>query len=78
MTAEILIVSPDTVYDLFKKGELPGRKIGRKWLTARSAVLLWIESTSQEDTLARAIEQDDAKALADALKNGQIQVNKRV
>jgi excisionase family DNA binding protein len=78
MTAELLIVSPDTVYDLFKKGELPGRKIGRKWLTARSAVLLWIESTSQEDTLARAIEQDDAKALADALKNGQIQVNKRV
>jgi excisionase family DNA binding protein len=78
MTAELLIVSPDTVYDLFKKGELPGRKIGRKWLTARSAVLLWIESTSQEDTLARAIEQGDAKALADALKNGQIQVNKRV
>jgi len=44
------------VYDLFKKGELPGRKVGRKWLTTRSAVLRWIESTSEEDTLARAIE----------------------
>lgn len=56
-TAELLTVSPDTVYDLFKRGELPGRKVGRKWLTIRSAVLHWIESTSQEDTLTRAIEQ---------------------
>lgn len=40
MTAELLTVSPDTVYDLFKKGELPGRKVGRKWLTTRSAVAL--------------------------------------
>jgi excisionase family DNA binding protein len=30
MTAELLTVSPDTVYDLFKRGELPGRKVGRK------------------------------------------------
>jgi excisionase family DNA binding protein len=77
MTAELLTVSTDTVYDLFKKGELPGRKVGRKWLTTRSAVLHWIESTSHEDTLARAIEQGDAKALAAALKNGQVQVKKR-
>jgi excisionase family DNA binding protein len=56
MTAELLTVSTDTVYDLFKKGELPGRKVGRKWLTTRSAVLRWIESTSEEDTLAWAIE----------------------
>jgi excisionase family DNA binding protein len=33
MAAELLTVSPDTVYDLFKRGELPGRKVGRKWLT---------------------------------------------
>jgi predicted DNA-binding transcriptional regulator AlpA len=26
MAAELLTVSPDTVYDLFKRGELPGRK----------------------------------------------------
>jgi len=25
MTVELLTVSPDTIYDLFKKGELPGR-----------------------------------------------------
>ena len=26
MPAELLTVSPDTIYDLFKRGELPGRK----------------------------------------------------
>jgi excisionase family DNA binding protein len=78
MTAKLLTVSPDTIYDLFKKGELPGRKVGRKWLTTRTAVLRWIENSAEEDMLARAIEQGDAKALAAALKNGQIRVKKRV
>lgn len=78
MTAELLTVSPDTIYDLFKKGELPGRKVGRKWLTTRTAVLRWIENSAEEDTLARAIEQGDANALAAVLKNGQVQVKKRV
>jgi excisionase family DNA binding protein len=77
MTAELLTVSPDTIYDLFKTGELPGRKVGRKWLTTRTAVLRWIENSAEEDTLARAIEQGDAKALAAALKSGQVQVKKR-
>jgi excisionase family DNA binding protein len=44
MTAELLTVSPDTVYDLFKAGELPDRKVGRKWLTTRRAILRWMES----------------------------------
>ena len=39
MTAELLTVSVDTVYDLLQRGELPGRKVGRKWLTTRNAVL---------------------------------------
>jgi excisionase family DNA binding protein len=55
MAAELLTVSPDTVYDLFKRGELPGRKVGRKWLTTRNAVLRWIESSSENNTLAKAI-----------------------
>ena len=32
-TAALLTVSADTVYDLFAKGELPGRKVGKKWLS---------------------------------------------
>jgi excisionase family DNA binding protein len=39
MAAELLTVSLDTVYDLFKNGELPGRKVGRKWLTTRNALM---------------------------------------
>ena len=77
MKAELLTVSPDTVYDLFKKGGLPGRKMGRKWLTTRTAVLRRIKTSAEEDTLAGAIEQGDAKALAAALKNGQVQIKKR-
>ncbi|HEX2244187.1 MAG TPA: helix-turn-helix domain-containing protein [Gammaproteobacteria bacterium] len=39
MAAELLTVSPDTVYDLFKRGELPGRKVGRKWLTTSAQAI---------------------------------------
>jgi excisionase family DNA binding protein len=74
MTAELLMVSTDTVYDLLKSGELPGRKVGRKWLTTRSVVLRWIESSSEHDTLARAIEGGDRKALSKALTSGKATV----
>ena len=74
MTAKLLMVSTDTVYDLLKRSELPGRKVGRKWLTTRNAVLRWIESSSEHDTLARSIEGGDRKALAKALKSGKATV----
>ena len=74
--AVMLTVSPDTVYDLLKAGDLPGRKVGRKWLTTRSALLRWIEGTSQQDTLARAIERGDKRALAQALNRGKVRVKK--
>jgi hypothetical protein len=32
MKAEFLTVSTDTIYDLFKSGKLPGRKVGQKRL----------------------------------------------
>ena len=37
VAAALLSVSADTVYDLFAKGELPGRKVGRKWITTKAA-----------------------------------------
>jgi excisionase family DNA binding protein len=52
MTAELLTISADTVYDLFKRGELPGRQVGRTWRTTRHAVLRWIESSSEDDTMS--------------------------
>src|ERR1700730_13659740 len=52
--AALLTVSADTVYDLFAKGELPGRKVGRKWITTKAAVLRWIENTSGDGGQRRA------------------------
>jgi len=74
MTAALLMVSRDTVYDLFASGELPGRKVGRKWITTKAAVLRWIETTSIDDTLARAIKQGKGHALSDALNSGAIRI----
>jgi excisionase family DNA binding protein len=65
--AALLTVSADTVYDLFAKGELPGRKVGRKWITTKAAVLRWIENTSGDDSLARAVERGDMGALTRAM-----------
>jgi excisionase family DNA binding protein len=73
-TAALLTVSADTVYDLFAKGELPGRKVGRKWITTKAAVLRWIENTSTDDTLARAIESGDMDALSRAMSKGKVRV----
>jgi predicted DNA-binding transcriptional regulator AlpA len=54
-TAHMLGISTHAVYVLFKKGELPGRKVARRWLTTRGMVIGWIKGASEQDTLARAI-----------------------
>jgi excisionase family DNA binding protein len=72
--AALLTVSADTVYDLFAKGELPGRKVGRKWITTKAAVLRWIENTSGDDTLARAVERGDMGALTRAMNKGKVRL----
>jgi excisionase family DNA binding protein len=43
--AELLQVEPGTVKDLVRRGELPGRKIGRDWRFSREAVLAWLGET---------------------------------
>jgi excisionase family DNA binding protein len=45
--ADLLQVDEKAVRDLARRGELPGRKIGRDWRFSRSAVLAWL-SGSQE------------------------------
>jgi excisionase family DNA binding protein len=74
MTAALLMVSRDTVYDLFAAGELPGRKVGRKWITTKAAVLRWIETSATDETLARAINQGKGRALSDALNSGAVHI----
>ena len=72
--AALLTVSADTVYDLFARGELPGRKVGRKWITTKAAVLRWIEASATNDTLGRAIEDGNAEALAKAMNSGKVRL----
>jgi excisionase family DNA binding protein len=75
--AALLTVSADTVYDLFAKGDLPGRKVGRKWITTKAAVLRWIENTSTDDSLARAVESGDMEALTRAMNKGKVRVRSK-
>jgi excisionase family DNA binding protein len=75
--AALLTVSADTVYDLFAKGELPGRKVGRKWITTKAAVLRWIENTSTDDSLARQLESGDMGALTRAMNKGKVRVRSK-
>jgi excisionase family DNA binding protein len=74
MAAQFLTVSPDTVYSLFQSGELPGRKVGRKWVTTKAAVLRWVESSATDDALARAVQRGDHGALAEAINRGKARV----
>lgn len=74
MAAELLTVSPDTVYELFKRGELPGRKVGRKWITTKAAVLRWVEQSFAPDAVSRAVEKGDREALAAALRSGKVRL----
>ena len=77
--ADLLTVSADTVYDLFATGELPGRKVGRKWITTKAAVLRWIEASAANDTLGRNLEAGDISpdALAKAINSGKVRVNSK-
>lgn len=49
----MLGISTHAVYALFKKSELPGRKVARRWLTTRELVMGWLKGASEQDTLWR-------------------------
>jgi excisionase family DNA binding protein len=72
--AALLMVSADTVYELLKSGQMPGRKVGRKWITTRSAVMRWIEGSLDLAATQRAIENSDKAAITKALQSGVVRV----
>lgn len=41
--AELLGVHPRTVYDKANAGEIPHRRLGRRLLFSRRAILAWVE-----------------------------------
>jgi excisionase family DNA binding protein len=85
LTAQLLTVSADTVYDLLQRGDLPGRKVGRKWLTTKTAVLKWLEQSvtsrptaAQATALAHAIAHGDTAALVEAVRTGKARLGTKV
>jgi len=76
-TARMLGISTRAVYTLFKKGQLPGRKVARRWLTTRDSVLRWLKGSSEEDALIRAMANGDKQALSAAFKFGKVQIKQR-
>ena len=61
--AALLTVSTDTVYELLASGQLPGRKVGRKWLTTRNAVMRWVEQSMAAETAHRSARAGHKAAL---------------
>jgi excisionase family DNA binding protein len=76
-TADAIGISKDAVYTLFKKGEIPARKVARRWRTTRDAVVTWLKRTSEEDTLARTLTGNDKQAITKALQSGKVNIKKR-
>jgi excisionase family DNA binding protein len=74
LTAQLLTVSADTVANLLRRGDLPGRTMGRKWLTTPTTVLKWLEQSA----LSRAIARDDTAALVDAVPTGKARLGTQV
>ena len=49
--SKILGISEMTVYRLAKKGELPGRKVGRCWRFSKLAIEKWLQGESWQQRL---------------------------
>ncbi len=49
--AELLGVSPATVYKLARTGKLPATKVGREWRFARARLIDWVGAGSNIDQL---------------------------
>jgi len=47
--AELLGLNPETVRRLLNKGELPGKRIGRRWYVRRAALLEVLTSRRDPD-----------------------------
>lgn len=57
--AELLQVNPYTVREEARRGNLPGRKVGKEWRFAKDAVLAWL-GHGDSDSL-RGADEDDGR-----------------
>ena len=49
-----LNVSKQKVYSMIHQGELPARRVGKRYVISRSALEMWIENQVQEETYNEA------------------------
>lgn len=49
-TAEALGLSPRTVADLVRNGEIPAARVGTRWIISPKAVQRWLEKRSEGGT----------------------------
>jgi excisionase family DNA binding protein len=70
--AKLLNVSIRTMRHIFASKQIPNRKVGKRFLTSKSAVLKWLVDGdgNNDDLLIRSIESGDKKAITDLLKPG--------
>ena len=76
--AAMLGVSKTAVYGLLKKGELPGRKIGKEWRFTRKNLLAYVGDVEtapspDPDALAKAAQSDPA-VLRELMNTGRARV----
>lgn len=43
--ARLLDLAPGTTYELLRAGEIPGRRVGRRWLISRALFHEWIDAS---------------------------------
>ena len=49
--AELLGVSTWTIYQLARKGKIPGTRVGKEWRFARASLIQWVANGGHADQL---------------------------
>ena len=55
----MLDISLSGTYQYLRDGEIPGRKIGGRWVVPRKRFLHWLEDLDGDDGLPTGIDPDD-------------------
>lgn len=59
---QMMGASLNTVYAGLKKGDIPGRKVGRRWIIGRDRFLSWLNGEEEESFIVRRQTVADAEA----------------
>jgi hypothetical protein len=71
LLAAMLHADSTAARDLIASGELAGRKVGRRWITSKAAVLRWIDAGGNTDALRKHAAAGDRDAVLGLLNSGR-------